>query len=97
VGLLGELEQDLAAAFGLEVDADRLLASIRDLDHVVDAAATRRHESHRDQTALWVTAVARLDLDDVGAPLGKYGAGRRYEGPGCDLEDLDALQRIAHA
>src|SRR5690606_37943202 len=38
----------------------------------------------------------RLDLDDVGAPIGEDAGGRRSRHPHADLDGADALQRPAH-
>src|SRR4051794_3601301 len=101
VALCRDLEHDLAAGFGGEVDPDRALAPVGHLDHVVDAARTCGDQTGGDQAALRVAADGVLDLDDVGTPLGEDGARRGYESPGCDLEDLDPAEdvrrRLAHA
>jgi hypothetical protein len=41
-------------------------------------------------------AVWRLDLDDVGAPVGEDSAGRRTRHPDAEFDDLDALHRSGH-
>ena len=53
-------------------------------------------DAARQQPAHGVAALDVLDLDDLGAPVGEEGGGRRHEGVLGDLEDADTLHHGGH-
>ena len=67
------------------------------LDHVVDRSAALVHDAHRHQATLGVAAVARFDLDDLCAPLGKHRAGGGHERPGGDFQHTYTVQNSVNA
>ena len=95
VGALDQAVQQLTAAVGREVEGDRALPPVGDLEHEVHAAGAG-HESRRHQTALRVAALRVLDLDDVGAPLGEHRARDRHERPRRHLDDANSGQDVLH-
>ena len=97
VGGLGQPVEQLTPVVGREVERDAPLASVRLFHDVVDPACTRGHEARADQAALRITRDRMLDLQHIRAPIREHRAGGGHERPRCDLDDLDALQNIAHA
>ena len=91
---LGQLVQDLAAAFRREIDPEAALAPVRLLPHEVEA--DRRQQARGDEAALRIARHRVLDLDHVGAPVGEHAARRRHEPPLRDLENTHAFERFHH-
>ena len=99
VGRLGQLEQGLAAPLLLQVEADRALVAVqREVDRragaerrVLLGAVVGRRPAH-------VVALAGvLDLDHVGAEVGEQQRAEAAGEQAGEVEDLDVLQRAAHA
>ncbi len=93
VGGLGDLVEHLLAPGRGDVDADAALAAVGVLDQRM-AVGVELEPAHVDEAALGVAAHWVLDLDDVGAPVGEYRAGRGHEGELRYLEDANALHHL---
>ena len=66
----------------------RLSISNGGLDAVLDAEHPAEHAGR--------VARRRLDLDDVGAPVGQHSAGGGARHPDAEFDDHDALHRSGH-
>src|SRR6185503_13486889 len=75
-----------------QVEHDAALAAVVHLEWRAEAVLDAEHPAEHARGI----AVRRLDLDDVGAPVGEYSAGRRTGYPDAEFDDLDALQRSGH-
>ncbi len=96
VGFGGQLQQQVVALLGLEVEGHAALAPVGQLDHVVDPTRAGRDQTGVDQSPLGIADLGVLDLQDVGPPLGQHGPGDGDVGPGRHLDDLDALHDAFH-
>ena len=76
-----------------EVDADALLPPVGVLQEHVHVAH-RGHDAARGKAAHGVAALGVLDLDDLGAPVGQDGRGRRNEGVLGHLQDANAFHDV---
>jgi hypothetical protein len=94
VGGRRQLEQDVPALLGAEVDRHAAFPSIGVLDGEVGAAAG--DEARRHQAALRVAAFGVFDLQHVGAPLGEDTAGHGHVGPRRHLEHADPAHDSRH-
>ena len=90
-----ELVEDVEALGRGEVERQAPLAPVGVLEQRMDVAADRHHAG-RGQAAHGVAPLDRLDLDDVGAPVGQEGRGRRHERVLGHFEDADALHHCGH-
>src|SRR5262249_40201416 len=85
----GELAQDIDRLGPLEIEHEAALVAVeRDEAHALAVADRRRGAAH--------VALRRLDLDHIGAHVGKERAGER---PGDEIRELDhpyPRQRVRH-
>ena len=87
VGVGEQRPQHLLPALGAQVHGHRSLAAVVQLERRVHLAAVRpRQPAERITTD-------RLDLDDVGAPVGEDRRARRRGQPQSELDHADACQR----
>jgi hypothetical protein len=92
VGAVDELERDIATGLRPKIEHDALLRSVVELeDRVVRHVATE-HPLERSRRV----AGGRLDLDDVGAPVGENATGRGPGHPHADLDDANTIHRPGH-
>jgi hypothetical protein len=95
VGPGDQVLEHLAAALGAVVEADGPLAPIVELERRVHLVAEGRREVGRHPAER--IARQRLDLHDVGAPVGQDAGAARPGDPEAELDDLDPLHRSCHA
>jgi hypothetical protein len=86
VGVGQQRPQHVLAARGAQVDGDGALAAVVQLERRVHLTAVRPRQSAKR------IATERLDLDDLGAPVGEDGRARRRGQPEPELDDADAVQ-----
>ena len=91
---LAKLVEGVESGRVLKIDRHRLLAVVRLLDEVVDAAGRVWDEPGGDEATLRVTAVGMLDLEHLGTPLGEHRAGGGHERPCRYLDNADPLHRL---
>ena len=92
VGLLDEIEEQLAAARPTQVQRDgSLVAGVHRPEHVVPVDFGLAPGAQRVRCARW------LDLDDVGTHVAEQPAGERPGDQGAQLEHPDAVQRTGGA
>ena len=80
---------DVDALVGREVEHDAALAAVVELEQRVDVEVAAEHALERSGRI----ALGRLDLDDVGAPVGEDAARTRAGDPHAELDDPDPLER----
>ena len=92
IGAVGELEHDLAAPIGSEVDGERALAGVRGEEHRAFSVEKRR------PPGAGVVPGKRLHLDDVGPERGEQLCRSRARERGRDVDDLGADEgtELAH-
>ena len=83
VGPFDELERDLVAALGLEIEGDVALAALAARERLID-------EPH-------AVAVHRLDLDHVGAEVAHHHGTERAREILAEVDDRDSFERMHHA
>ena len=81
-----QLEEQLATARCLEVEAQRALVAVDGGEHRRAALVQRRHPAHV------VAAVEVLDLDDVGAEAGEDHGGERTGQKTAEVEDAHTAE-----
>ena len=81
-----EVEDDLPASFGVQVDHDRLLVAV---DGPVQH---RRVPGVQPPVTQLVAGYRALDLDDLGAEVGEHAACRRGGDVVAEFEDADTLE-----
>ena len=81
------------AALAREVEGDGPLAPVVQLEHRVGRQITAEDVEERPARV----AFGRLDLHDVGTPVGQDPSGPRTGDPDPELDHPDAAQRPAHA
>ena len=86
VGGIDQRQQVRASRLGLEVENDAAFIAVRAKEQRGHARFARRSGEPR------AVAVQRLDLDDVGAVVGKHLRRRGSEHDGGDVDDADARQ-----
>jgi hypothetical protein len=86
VGALGELDEQLAPAVGLEVQRDAPLAAVRHRERVALTVDLRCHP------AGVVTRARLLDLDDVGPELGQDHRAVRTGQEARQVEDAESVE-----
>ena len=96
VGRVHQRHQDVATLGGVDVEPERPLAAVADLEEVGDALDARRHPPRRDLPDR-VAPRRVLDLEHLGAPVGEDGGRRRDEHEARHLEHTDAVQRTWHS
>jgi hypothetical protein len=86
---------DRPAGLRREIDDQRTLAAIVELEHRID----REREAGGDaiESAVRIARRRRLDLHHVGTPVGEEPARRRTGDPDGELDDLYAFHRSRHA
>ncbi len=93
VGRRGQPVDEVEALLGGDVDADALLPPVGVLEEHVHIAH-RGHDAARGEAAHGVAALGVLDLDDLGAPVGQDGRGRRHERVLGHLQDANTFHDV---
>ena len=90
VGLVDELKEQLAAAFGTQVEGDGLLvAGVHGPEEVVPV------EFGLSPGAQRIGFAGQLDLDDLGAHVAEQSPGERPGDQRAELQNPDAVQRTS--
>ena len=92
VGGIEQVERGGLAVVRPEVEHDAALAAVVELEDRVVRQVVAEHLAELARRV----ALRRLDLDDVGAPVGEHAARRRAGDPHAELHDLDPVQRTRH-